>query len=73
MQKSGFRQCNITLLRESAVAPRDKLISPGDVGAMECELMGAEVEIGPNWRHRVECTSPLTHTLKMTVLKPQIN
>ena len=35
--------------------------------------MGAEVEIGPNWRHRVECTSPLTHTLKMTVLKPQIN
>ena len=73
MQKSGIRQCHITLLRESAVAPRDKLISPGDVGAMECELMGAEVEIGPNWRHHVECALPLTHTFKMTVLKPQIN
>ena len=35
--------------------------------------MGAEVKIGPNLRHHVECAFPLTHTFKMTVLKPQIN
>ena len=68
-----FRECHIALLRDSAVASHDKLISPGGVGAMQCALMGAEVEIGPNWRYRVECNSPLTRTLNKTVPKPQIN